>query len=68
MVIHGFIYSHKDMKVNKFRIPNIKHFIKGESGGKLSKDKHCSVLILMVNAGKWGVKTKKWMRCQLAIA
>jgi len=56
------------MKVNKFRIPNIKHFIKGESGGKLSKDKHCSVLILMVNAGKWGVKTKKWMRCQLAIA
>jgi len=22
----------------------------------------------MVNAGKWGVKIKKWDRCQLAIA
>jgi len=35
VVVHGFIYSHKDMNVKKFRIPNTKHLSKGESG-KLS--------------------------------
>jgi len=30
VVIYDFMYSHKDMNVNKFRIPTTKHFIKGE--------------------------------------
>jgi len=31
VVVYGFVDSHKDMNVNKFRIPNTKHFIKGGS-------------------------------------
>ena len=61
VVVYGSMYSHEDMNVNKFGMPTTKHFIKG---GKceLSKGKKC---LLMVNAGKWGVKIKKWRRCQL---
>jgi len=28
VVFYIFMYSHKDMNVNKFRIPTIKHFFK----------------------------------------
>jgi len=28
VVAYGFMYSHKDMNVNKLRIPTIKHFFK----------------------------------------
>jgi len=27
--VYGFMYPHKDMNVNKFRIPTTKHFNKG---------------------------------------
>jgi len=37
VVVYGFIYSHKDMNVNKFRIPNTKHFIKGGKCGTLKR-------------------------------
>jgi len=30
VVVYGFMHSHKDMNVNKFRLPTTKHFIKGE--------------------------------------
>jgi len=36
VVFYSFTDSHKDMTVNKFRIPTTKHFSKGESV-KLSK-------------------------------
>jgi len=36
VVVYGFMYSHKDMDVNKFTLPTTKHLIKGESV-KLSK-------------------------------
>jgi len=36
VVVYGFLYSHKDMDVNQFRIPTTKHFIK-EGRVKLSK-------------------------------
>jgi len=42
-----------------------KHFFNGESV-KLSNGEICSSF--MVNAEKWGVKVKKWGRCQLGIA
>jgi len=29
VVIYGFMDSHKDMNVNKFRIPTTKYFFKG---------------------------------------
>jgi len=29
VVVYGFMDSHKDMNVNQFRIPTIKHFVKG---------------------------------------
>jgi len=29
VVVYNFVDSHKDMNVNKFRIPTTKHFIKG---------------------------------------
>jgi len=29
IVVYGFMYSHNDMNVNKFKIPFTKHFIKG---------------------------------------
>jgi len=29
LVVYGFMYPHKDMNVNKFRIPTTKHFNKG---------------------------------------
>ena len=51
VVLCGFMYSRKDMNVNKFRIPTTKHFFKGESV-TLSKG------LLMVNTEKWGVKMK----------
>jgi len=31
VVFYDFIDSHKDMDVNKFRIPTTKHFSKGET-------------------------------------
>jgi len=30
VVVYGFMYSHQDMNVNKFRIPTTKHLFKGE--------------------------------------
>ena len=29
VVVYNFMDSHRDMNVNKFRIPTTKHFIKG---------------------------------------
>jgi len=29
VVFHSFMYSHKNMNVNKFRIPTTKHFFEG---------------------------------------
>jgi len=29
VVVYGFVDSHKDMNINKFRIPTTKHFING---------------------------------------
>jgi len=40
--------SHKDMNVNKFRIPTTKHFFKGGRCENFQKGKLCS--LLMVNA------------------
>jgi len=34
-VVYGFMDSHKDMTVNKFRILNTKHFFKGGNGDTL---------------------------------
>jgi len=42
VVVHYFIYSHKDMNVNKFRIPNAKSFIKG---GKCETFKGANVVV-----------------------
>jgi len=36
VVVYGFMDAHKDMNVNKFRLPTAKHVFKGESV-KLSK-------------------------------
>jgi len=33
VVVYGFMDSHKDMNLNKFRIPTIKHFSKGGKCG-----------------------------------
>jgi len=57
VVVYGFTYFHKDKNVNKFRIPlpTTKYFIKG---GKCETLKGVNVVVLMVNAGKWGVKIK----------
>jgi len=57
--------SHKDVNVNKFRIPTTKQFSKGQVW-KFQRGKLCSLLV--VNPEKWGAKIKKWGRCQLAIA
>jgi len=48
--------SHKDMNVNKFRIPTTKHFFKGGKVWHLQRGKLCS--LLMVNAEKFGAKIK----------
>jgi len=29
VVVYGFVDSHKDMNINKFRMPTTKHFFKG---------------------------------------
>jgi len=29
VVVYSFMYSHKDINVNKFKIPTTKHFFKG---------------------------------------
>jgi len=29
VVVYGFVDSHKDMNINKFKIPTTKHVIKG---------------------------------------
>jgi len=46
-----------------YQIPSI--YQRGKVGN-FQWGKRCS--LLMVNAGKCGVKIKKWRRCQLAIA
>jgi len=65
VVVYGFMDSHKDVNVNKFKITTTKHFSKGGSV-KFQRGKLCS--LLKVNAEKWGAKTMNWGRCQFAIA
>jgi len=57
--------SHKDMNMNKFRIPITKHFFKG---GRCETFKGVNFSLSMVNEEILGAKIKKWGRCELAIA
>jgi len=66
VVVYGFVDSHKDMNINKFRIPTTKHFFKG---GKVWNIRSCKVCnLLMMNVEKQGTKIMKWGRSQLAFA
>ena len=47
--VYGFVDSHKDMNINKFRIPTTKHFIKWVKC-EIFSVKLCN--LLMVNAEK----------------
>ena len=57
VVFYSFMDSHKDMNVNKFRIPTIKHFFKAVRFETFKGGKLCS--LFMVNAEKWGAKIKQ---------
>jgi len=65
VVVYGFMDSHRDVNVNKIRIPTAKHFFKWEVWN-FQRGKLCS--LLMVNGEKWGTKIMMWGQCQLAIA
>ena len=63
VVVYGIIYSHEHGQIQDTKY---QAFYQRGKEWNFQRGKLCSVL--MVNAGKWGMKIKKWRRWQLAIA
>jgi len=64
-VVYSFMYSHKDMNVNKFRIRTTKHFFKR---GKCETFKGTNCIVCWWWIQRKGVRKWSGGRCQLAIA
>jgi len=62
VVVYDFIYSHEREQIQDTKYQA--YYQRGKVWN-FQRGKRCT--LLMVNAGKWGVKIKKWRRCNLLL-